>query len=238
VLFNWANARAALGALSLGMLVTIFLTITCGATSLVAGVFVALAKMSKRRILRFVVGSYVTVMRATPLLVQLIFIYYSLPFVGIRLSPLLAGYVGLSLNLTAYLSEVYRGGIEAVSKGQHDAAAAIGMRPSVAMARVIFPQAFKSLIPTLGNYMVALFKDTSLASAVTIQELMFKGQIVAAQTYDYMTIYTMVFVMYLIVGYPAIRIVILLEKRMKYGYARNKKMSKETSKTDREQVIL
>jgi His/Glu/Gln/Arg/opine family amino acid ABC transporter permease subunit len=237
VLFNWANARAALGALSLGMLMTIFLTITCGATSLVAGVFVALAKMSKRRILRFVVGSYVTVMRATPLLVQLIFIYYSLPFVGIRLSPLLAGYVGLSLNLTAYLSEVYRGGIEAVSKGQHDAAAAIGMRPSVAMARVIFPQAFKALIPTLGNYMVALFKDTSLASAVTIQELMFKGQIVAAQTYDYMTIYTMVFVMYLIVGYPAIRVVVLLEKRMKNGYVRNKKMNKETSRTDREPVI-
>ena len=96
------------------------------------------------------------------------------------------------------------------------------MKPSVAMRHVIFPQAFRTLIPTLGNYVVSLFKDTSLASVVTIQELMFKGQIVAAQNYDYMTIYTMVFVMYFIVGYPAIRLVTLLEKRMKNGYKRKR----------------
>jgi ABC-type amino acid transport system permease subunit len=172
--------------------------------------------------LRTVINAYVTAIRATPLLVQLIFIYYALPFAGIRLNPLEAAYIGLSLNLTAYLSEVYRGGIESVAKGQYDAAAALGMRPSVAMARIIFPQAFRTLIPTLGNYMVSLFKDTSLASVVTIQELMFKGQIIAAQNYDYMTIYSMIFILYFVVGYPAIKLVTLLEKRMKNGYKRKK----------------
>lgn len=222
MLFNLENARTALGALSMGLLMTVFLTIVCGATSLVAGVFVALGNMSKNRVLRFFVGAYVTLIRSTPLLVQLIFIYYALPFIGIRLNPFEAAYIGLSLNVTAYLSEVYRGGIEAVSKGQRDAASALGMKPSVAMRRVIFPQAFRTLIPTLGNYVVSLFKDTSLASVVTIQELMFKGQIVAAQNYDYMTIYSMVFIMYFIVGYPAIRLVTLLEKRMKNGYKKKK----------------
>ena len=96
------------------------------------------------------------------------------------------------------------------------------MTPAVSMRRVIFPQAFRTLIPTLGNYMVSLFKDTSLASAVTIQELMFKGQIVAAGTYDYMTIYTLVFVFYFMVGWPAIRLVTLLEKKMQNGYSKKK----------------
>lgn len=220
MLFNLENARNALLPLSLGLLMTILLTIICGATSLIAGVFVALGKMSKIRILRLFVSGYVTLIRATPLLVQLIFIYYAFPFIGIRLNAFLAAYIGLSLNVTAYLSEVYRGGIQAVAKGQSDAAAAIGMTPAVSMRRVIFPQAFRTLIPTLGNYMVSLFKDTSLASAVTIQELMFKGQIVAAGTYDYMTIYTLVFVFYFMVGWPAIRLVTLLEKKMQNGYSK------------------
>ena len=222
MIFNMVNAKAALGPLFMGLLMTIVLTFTCGITSLILGVFVALAKMSKIRILRFVITSYVTIVRSTPLLVQLIFIYFALPFAGISLSPFVAAYIGLSLNVTAYLSEVYRGGIEAVPKGQHDAAAAIGMTKSKAMARVIFPQAFRTLIPSLGNYVVSLFKDTSLASAVTIQELMFKGQIVAGATYDYMTVYIMVFVMYFLVGFPAIQLVTYLEKRMKNGYARKK----------------
>jgi len=220
MLFNLENARNALLPLSLGLLMTILLTILCGATSLIAGVFVALGKMSKIKILRLFVSGYVTLIRSTPLLVQLIFIYYAFPFIGIRLNAFLAAYIGLSLNVTAYLSEVYRGGIQAVAKGQSDAAAAIGMTPAVSMRRVIFPQAFRTLIPTLGNYMVSLFKDTSLASAVTIQELMFKGQIVAAGTYDYMTIYTLVFVFYFMVGWPAIRLVTLLEKKMQNGYSR------------------
>lgn len=222
MLFNVQHAIEALKPLSLGLLMTIFLTITVGTTSLILGIFVALGRMQKNRILRGILTGYITVIRATPLLVQLIFIYYTAPFIGIRLDALPAAFLGLTLNVSAYLSEVYRGGIESISKGQHDAAAAIGMKPRTAMARIIFPQAFRTLIPSLGNYMVSLFKDTSLASVVTIQELMFKGQIVAAGNYDYMTIYTMVFIFYFLVGYPAIKGVNYLEKRMRNGYAGRK----------------
>lgn len=223
-MFDPTLARDAFTVLLAGLWITIQLTVLCGASSLVLGIFVALARMSRFRALRLVVSGYVQLMRATPLLIQLIYIYYALPFIGLRFGPFLAAYVGLTLNVSAYLAEVYRSGIEAVPRGQRDAAAALGMRPSVIMARVILPQGVRMVIPALGNYMVSLFKDTSLAAVITVQELLFAGQIVAARTYDYFTIYTMVFVFYFAVGYPAIRIVIYLEKRVKAGYAGRRKI--------------
>lgn len=223
-MFDPTLARGSVTVLLAGLWITVQLTIVCGASSLVLGIFVALARRSRFRLLRLVVSGYVQLVRATPLLIQLIYIYYALPFIGLRFSPFLAAYVGLTLNVSAYLAEVYRSGIEAVPRGQSDAAAALGMRPSVIMARVVLPQAIRMVIPALGNYMVSLFKDTSLAAVITVQELLFAGQIVAARTYDYFTIYTMVFVFYLIVGYPAIRLVIYLEKRVKAGYASRKQI--------------
>ena len=208
--------------LLLGLLVTVGLTIACGITSLIVGIFVALARMSRFRLLRLVVSGYVQLMRSTPLLIQLIYIYFALPFIGIRLDPFVAAYVALTLNVSAYLAEVYRSGIEAVPRGQRDAAAALGMRPGVIMARIILPQGIRIVIPALGNYMVSLFKDTSLAAVITVQELLFRGQIFAARTYDYFTIYTLVFVLYFAVGYPAIRLVMLLEKKVKRGYAQRR----------------
>jgi ABC-type amino acid transport system permease subunit len=167
-----------------------------------------------------VTGFYVDFMRATPLLLQLIYIYFVLPTFGIRPDPFVAGVVGLSLNYTAYLSEVYRSGIQAIPRGQLDAAAALGMRPSLTMRRIVLPQAIRIVIPPLGNYFVALFKDTSLVSALTLQELLFSGQIIISRTYDYFTIYTMVFFFYFLVSYPALIFVRHLEKLMKAGYRR------------------
>jgi polar amino acid transport system permease protein len=217
--FDPTLAQGSVTVLLTGLWITVQLTVLCGVSSLVLGIFVALARMSRFRVLRLVVSGYVQLVRATPLLIQLIYIYYALPFIGIRFEPFLAAYVGLTLNVSAYLAEVYRSGIEAVPRGQRDAAAALGMRPSVIMARVVLPQGVRMVIPALGNYMVSLFKDTSLAAVITVQELLFAGQIVAARTYDYFTIYTMVFVFYLLVGYPAIRLVMSLEKHVKGGYA-------------------
>jgi His/Glu/Gln/Arg/opine family amino acid ABC transporter permease subunit len=223
-MFNPSLAHDAISTLLLGLWITVELTILAGISSLVLGVFVALARMSKIVPLRLVVSGYLQLMRATPLLIQLIYIYYALPFIGVRLSPFIAAYLGLTLNVAAYLAEVYRSGIEAVPQGQRDAAAALGMRPSVIMARVVLPQAVRIVIPALGNYMVSLFKDTSLAAVITVQELLFSGQIFAARTYDYFTIYTMVFVLYIVVGYPAIRLVMLLERKVKAGYAGRRRL--------------
>jgi ABC-type amino acid transport system permease subunit len=128
--------------------------------------------------------------------------------------------VGLSLNYSAYLSEVYRSGIQAIPRGQLDAAAALGMRPSLTMRRIILPQAIRIVIPPLGNYFVALFKDTSLVSLLTLQELLFSGQIIISRTYDYFTIYTMVLLLYFVVSYPTLILVRHLEKLTKAGYRR------------------
>ena len=144
--FDWALAREALPALLEGLKITVELTFIVIAISLVLGIFVALARLSKNRLLSTVTGFYVDFMRATPLLLQLIYIYYVLPTIGIRLDPFVAGVVGLSLNYSAYLSEVYRSGIQAIPRGQLDAAAALGMSPALTMRRIVLPQAIRIVI--------------------------------------------------------------------------------------------
>lgn len=223
--FSWELAREAWPALLEGLKITVELTFIVIAISLVLGIFVALGRLSKNRLLSTVVGFYVDFMRATPLLLQLIYIYFVLPTVGIRLEPFTAAVLGLSLNYSAYLSEVYRSGIQAIPRGQLDAAAALGMKPSLTMRRIVLPQAIRIVIPTLGNYFVALFKDTSLASFLTLQELLFSGQIIISRTYDYFTIYTMVIFMYFLVGYPSLIAVRYLEKRTRNGYGRRRTVS-------------
>lgn len=220
--FDVALARESLPALLEGLKITVELTFIVIAISLVLGIFIALGRLSKNRALSAVVGFYVDFMRATPLLLQLIYIYFVLPTIGIRLDPFVAGVLGLSLNYSAYLSEVYRSGIQAIPRGQLDAAAALGMRPSLTMRRIVLPQAIRIVIPTLGNYFVALFKDTSLASFLTLQELLFSGQIIISRTYDYFTIYTMVLFLYFLVGYPSLILVRYLEKMTKAGYRRRR----------------
>ncbi|HZS92533.1 MAG TPA: amino acid ABC transporter permease, partial [Chloroflexota bacterium] len=167
-LFDPSLARDSLGTLLGGLVLTIVMTFIVITLSLILGIFVALARLSRLAPLRIVTGAYVEIMRSTPLLLQLIYIYFVLPYIGIRLDPFVAGVTGLTLNYTAYMSEVYRSGIQAIPKGQLDAAAALGMRPALAMRRVVLPQAIRIVIPVLGNYFVSLFKDTSLTSALTI----------------------------------------------------------------------
>ena len=134
--------------------------------------------------------SYVEIIRGTPLLLQLIYIYYVLPEIGIRLSAFTAAIIGLTLNYSAYISEVYRAGIVAVAKGQSDAAAALGMTRGLALRRIILPQAIRTVIPALGNFLISLFKDTALCSVVSVQEVLFTAQIMAARDYQYFTLYT------------------------------------------------
>ena len=201
-----------------GLGVTTGLTVVVILISLVLAVPVALARMSHLRLIRYPVSVYVEVIRATPLLLQLTYIYYVLPSIGIRLDAVTSAILGLSLNYTAYMSEVYRGAIKAVARSQWDAAASIGMRPATAFLRIILPQAVRIATPTLGNYFISLFKDTALASVVTVQELTFTGQIISARSYQYFTIYTATAILYLAVGYPAALFVRWLEVRSRRGY--------------------
>ena len=139
-------------ALLRGLSVTVFLTLVVIAAALVLAIPVALVRMSPNVLLRGIGSLYVEVIRGTPLLLQLVYIYYVLPSFGINLDPLLAAIVGLTLNYTAYMSEVYRGGILAVPKSQWEAAATVGMTKARAFHRIVLPQALRIVTPALGSY--------------------------------------------------------------------------------------
>lgn len=223
-LFNVEVAVANLGPLLAGLLLTVELTVVVILISLVFALFVALARMSSFAPLRIAAGTYVEVTRATPLILQLIYIYYVLPEIGIRLDAFTASVIALSLNYSAYMSEVYRSGIQAIAKGQHDAAFALGMTKPLAMRRIILPQAIRIVIPSLGNYFISLFKDTALCSVVSMQEVLFTAQVIAARNFQYFTLYTMVGIFYFAVGFPAARFVAYLERLTSRGYSRRKRI--------------
>jgi His/Glu/Gln/Arg/opine family amino acid ABC transporter permease subunit len=222
-LLNLDVVREYGGPLLQGLAVTVMLTLVVITLSLVLAIPVALMRLSPRRSVRILVGIYVEVIRGTPLLLQLVYIYYVLPSIGLNLNPFAAAIFGLTLNYTAYMSEVYRGGIIAVPKNQWEAAATLGMTQARAFRRIILPQALRIVTPTLGNYFISLFKDTALASVVTVQELTFTGQIISARSYQYFTIYTLTGILYLSVGYPAALLVRALEKHSRGGYRRAKR---------------
>lgn len=221
-LFNPQVAVENIGPLLGGLLITVELTFVVIILSLIFGLFVALAGMSRWPALHWLVKAYIEVIRGTPLLLQLVYVYYVLPEIGIRLDAFTAGVLALTLNYSAYISEVYRSGIQAIAKGQHDAAAALGMTRGLAMRRIILPQAIRIVVPTLGNYFIGLFKDTSLCAAVSIQELLFTAQVHAALNFQYFTLYTVVAAMYFLVSFPAARFVGYLERVTKRGYRRRR----------------
>ncbi len=204
-----------------GLMVTTILTFVVIVLAGLCAIPLAVARMSKSRALRWSADFFVEVVRATPLILQLVYIYYVLPSIGIRLEPFTAAIVGLTINYSAYMSEVYRTGLVAVPQGQHEAALSLGLGAWVKFRKVILPQAFRIVLPTLGNYLIALFKDTALASVVTVQELMFSGQIIAARNYQYFTIYTITGILYFAVGYPSA----LLVRRLEVWSRRSLKVS-------------
>lgn len=194
-----------------GLLTTVLLTAAVILLAGSAAVPLALARLSRAYWIRWPADLVVEVVRATPLILQLVYIYYVLPGFGVRLEPVAAAVCGLTLNYAAYMSEVYRSGILAVPRGQTEAAASLGLKPATVFRKVVLPQAFRIVLPALGNYLIALFKDTALASVVTVQELMFSGQIIAARNYQYFTVYTVTAILYFAVGYPTALLVRRIE---------------------------
>ena len=194
---------------------TIGLTLIVMAISMVAALLVALARMSRYPFLRVPMVAYVEFIRGTPCLMQLYYIFYVFPFFGITMPALVAGIIGMSINYTAYLSEVYRAGIASVPKTQMEAAESLGMSYWQCMRLVVLPQAARVVLPPTVNYLLGLFKDTSLLSLITIKEMMFSGMLLAATTYKYFTIFTEVAVLYFIICYPVALLATWVERKMK-----------------------
>lgn len=159
-----------------GAVTTIWLTVVTMFLGLVFGLFLAIMRGSRVLPLRWFGSFYIWLFRGTPVLVQLIIIYTGLPQVGISLSPIWCAIIGLSLNEAAYLSEVVRGGIMSVAKGQYEAARALGMSPVKVMRVVVLPQAFRIMIPPLGNSLNGMLKTTTLVSVIAVEELLRRTQ--------------------------------------------------------------
>jgi polar amino acid transport system permease protein len=198
-----------------GLKLTLFITLLAAVVAAVLGLGLAVARRSKNRLISVPVGAFAEFIRGTPLLVQLYFIFYVLPDIGIILSPLVAGVIGMGLHYATYTAEVYRAGIENVPKGQWEAARATNLTPVQTWQHVIVPQAVPPMIPALANYLIAMFKETPLLSAITVLELMNQAKSVANSSYRYIEPITMVGVFFLVTSLVSVVMLRMLERR--YG---------------------
>lgn len=183
------------------------------ALALVVGLLVALARVSRFKWLRGLTIAWVEFMRGTPLLVQLVYIYFVLPVIGISMEPVMAGIIGLGLNYAAYLSEVFRSSILAVEGGQNEAALSLGYTPNKALWKIILPQSFVVSLGPIGNYFIAMIKDTALTSVIAVMEILKTANSINSITFQTTQIYTAAALLYLIISLPLSRLVIILEKR-------------------------
>jgi ectoine/hydroxyectoine ABC transporter permease protein EhuD len=204
--------------LLVGAMTTIELTIVSMALALVAGLALALMRLSRSPLLRSLSGAYIEIIRGTPLLVQLFIIYYGLPQYGIRLEAFTAGVIGLSINYSAYLAEVYRAGILAIDKGQWEAGGSIGLSRAALLQHVIVPQAARIVLPPVGNYFISMLKDSALVSTISIVELMRAAQLRVAITFRAMDIYLVTALIYLLMSYPCSVLIRYFERRVSRGH--------------------
>ena len=173
------------------------------AIAAVVGLFFALAQRTSFQTLTFIVREVVEFIRSTPLVLQIFFVYYVAPEYGISLSPWVAGMIAIGFHYAAYLSEVYRGGIESVPKGQWEACTAINLTTIQTYKRIILPQALPPSIAGMGNYLVSIFKDTPMLAVIGVAELMQMANAVGGQNYRYLEPYTIVGAIFLIISLTA-----------------------------------
>lgn len=194
-----------------------FLTLAVSASAMVlaiaTGLLLAICRIFGPLPIRWLATAYIELIRGTPLLIQLLFIFYGLPNVGIRLSPFVASVIGLGLNYAASEAEIYRAGILSVPAGQWQAAYALGLTRMRALRLIIMPQAVRLMLPPVTNDFIALLKDSSLVSALTIMELTGAYNRLATETFDYFGAGLVVALLYFIIGLPFARLARTLEKR-------------------------
>lgn len=201
-----------------GLLVTIPLTALSFTFALIIAVIVALIQFANVPILTQLARFYIWIIRGTPLLVQLFIVFYGLPHVGILIEPFVAAVVVFSINEGAYCSETMRAALESVPKGQLEAGLCAGMSWGQTIRRIVLPQAFRTAFPTLGNSLISMVKDTSLAANITVTEMFMTTQRIVARTYEPLLIYVEVGLIYLIFCTVLTKLQTSGEKRLqKYG---------------------
>ena len=216
--FDWSFALEILPTLGSALVITIQATLLGMLVAITLGLVLAMLRRSRLHIVSLPTAFVIEFIRSTPLLVQMYFLFYVLPLTGVQMSPLATGIVALGVHYATYCAEVYRAGIEAVPRGQWEAATALNMSRWRTAVGVVLPQAIPPVVPALGNYLVAMFKDTPLLSAITVVELLQQSKMIGSATFRYTEPLTLVGVLFLALSLVAAWGVRGLEARLqRYG---------------------
>ncbi len=213
MIWDWTYAQDVLPEILGAFAVTLQATLAGFVLALLLGLAWAIARMAPLAWLARAAAWFVEFVRSTPLLIQLYFLYYVLPEYGLTLSPLTIGILALGLHYSCYTAEVYRAGIEAVPRGQWEAARALNLSPQATWRSVILPQAVPPTLPVLGNYLIAMFKDTPLLAAITVMEMLQTAKLIGAESFRYLEPLTITGAVFLVVSIVASYLVRYLEAR-------------------------
>jgi polar amino acid transport system permease protein len=194
---SWSLTLQILPKVLEGLLVTVEATFVGMALALVVGLILVLGRRARSRPISAVFRFIIEFVRSTPLLVQLYFIFFVFPDLGIRLGPFLAGVIGLGLHYGCYMSEVYRSGIDNIPKGQWEAAISLDLTKVQTYRDIVIPQAVPPILPMVGNYLISMFKDTPLLSAITVLEMLQRAKMIGSQTFHYFEPLTVVGILFL-----------------------------------------
>lgn len=213
--WNWPAAAAAVPLLLRALMTTMLAGAAGFGLATVLGLPLALGRDAKSAVIRLPVAACIEFVRGTPLLIQVYVLYFTLPAAGVVLPALLTGVGALGMHYATYLSEVYRAGLRSVGRSQRDAAAALGLRPITAFRRVVLPQALPPVFPALGNYALAILKETPVLASISVTEMLQEAKLIGADTFRYtepMTLVGLIFLVVSLVGAAGLR---RLERRVR-----------------------
>lgn len=213
-LWDWNYAWEVLPILAEASVITVQVTLLGFVLALVLGLLFAVGRMAGPLWLRMAVGATVEFIRSTPLLIQIFFLYYVMPEFGLTLDAMPTGVLALGLHYGAYCSEVYRAGLENVPKGQWEAAIALNLSPWTTFKNIVIPQAIPPVVPALGNYLVALFKETPLLSVIAVLELMQTAKILGSESFQYTEPITLVGLFFLFFSLVSAALIRRLERHL------------------------
>jgi polar amino acid transport system permease protein len=213
--WDFAALKPYSGLIWQGLGVTVFYTVITVLAGLAIGLAAGILRTTAPRWVAIPLRGYIEVFRCTPLLVQLVWVYYALPvLIGVDMSATTACFLTLSLYAGSFYAEIFRGGIEAIDRGQWEAGHAIGMQQSRIFRRIILPQAVQVMIPSLINQTIMQLKNTSLVSTVAVGDLLYQGSVITAASYRPLEVYTTIAVLYFVVLFPLTLVADQLEQRM------------------------
>ena len=213
-MFDWGFALEITPHLLVALVVTFEATAGGMILAMTLGLVWAIARRSRNGWICWPVKGLVEFVRSTPLLVQVYLLFYVFPTFGLSFSPLATGVLALGLHYSAYMSEVYRAGIEGVPKGQWEAAMALNLSRTQIWSRIVLPQAIPPIVPALGNYLISMFKDTPILSAITVLEILQRAKILGSETFRYLEPFTVVGVFFLAISLAAAWMVRTLERKL------------------------